>query len=592
MTDLTDTLSSLNRTSFKPSVTGGESTRSGRRNTPVQFNALNEQSFGELVSAINIHKPGLSLPSAEGAALLVDKHYLRSMAEKFKKMDPFSEDNLSISIERFVERVYRSQEQYSSLLNDYKTAGQQFDLAVGQFENACLSFSEHFSSQTSNDTVEAMSASDNSLQLAEAELQDKSESVAERLRSTLSLAADAADNADRCLRNLETSGNVNPKIILDSHVHQEHVNSLGAFIGLIMTYMQQINESNLQDIKLRGKFVELTNNARLAEYQTKATEAANKNEAAKKSNRDMTICTAIFGIIAAIVGVVAAIPTGGASVMGVVGFVATVVISLVELADVVLSFTSDLSLMGKVQEGLSWLIEHTITEIIAANLEADDVDPEKVKEFRKYFTMVLSTIAYIGILVAPMICAGLGTGVKTATETVGKTASKAATTAVEASAESVGAAAKAATRTAGAVASETAQAVSQGSSAATAAAVQAVEAANEATSATTQLTKLQRFKKIMTGTSMASGTVSTGLRSGTNILSGINTQDSYYSLAALGINEQDIALMGRLRKEQVDQMKTHSQAFESLTSAMSDIIENRYQALKSGYRNMSRHGKA
>lgn len=495
---------------------------------------------------LDISKPSLRSPSAERRASIIDKDFLASVIHSVKNSPALFSTNFDNVVALYAKKQAENQQVINNLSSKYTTSVHRFSESISDLEITLKDFSDELKKCKSNGSLNnALSALD--------------ESLVSKIETSISNADKLSLEADQSLKNLMScSKSYDVTSFTISEVHENHLTTLGSFILLLIQYLKDINDSNLVSLKNQGELTKLSNEERLAEYQAKAAEVEKKNAAAKKINKILSFFSKIFGTLLAILGVVAAIPTGGASTIpAIVGFsVATAAAALV-IVDTILTFTTDFSpidyVFKKITDGVNYLVEHSLTMLVEriAMQCGVDKDSEKMKDIRKYFTMVTSNVLVLALIVTPAIIAGAGStaAAKQATQEAFSTSVSEMTT-------------------------TTLQKVTQG----------AIESTSQSLSA---LSTIKNSALYASGiTAILDGLATAGLE----ITSGIYTKNFYDSLGALRLNELEINVLSQLRDEQNKNLKSLSEVHENLNESICAILQDRYESLKTGYHNLARLG--
>ncbi|PNM27310.1 hypothetical protein A6J66_001250 [Yersinia enterocolitica] len=375
----------------------------------------------------------------------------------------------------------------------------------------------------------------------------------------LSTCATASDNANKAYNDVkETEKNYPSQFIASPEAKK---NILGRFIELIAAMLQTVGENNAESIKSQSKLMKAVNDARLNELKETSNEIEEKQLAAAKLRKGLSIFAAIAGAILAIVSVIAAIPSGGMSLAGGIGLALAITSAAFVATDIALQFTIDFSPMSwlsdQINKGISYIVKYTLAALVAYIAEESGASEEDIKKAEEYCTLITSAILTTVILILPSIVVGVG---------MSQAASRAASAAAQVAQTSVNAATTAAVK----------------------ATTQVVQATVESASkAATTMSKIIHLAQLVQAITAALNTV---VSPTLNILAGVNEKEAADALADLGIDEGDIKHLSNIRKDLAKQSQAASEYSRELNQAMCSVLTERAQALQVGFHNIERLG--
>lgn len=542
-------------------------------------------------------KPVLSIPNTSAGALLADKNFLEKTIKCFSEMSaPFESFHLDKALKKFTDNYAKKQQYESDLNSKYDSAVKDFSKDVDILNQQYKKLSDHLLSLKHKQPFSLDSQVNDTKITALVSTSRENETIDPATRllvKEIQFSIDKTESSSIKAANLfnEIFNNAIPvtaETVIKSENHQNHLTSMGLFIELMLSLMKDIQLSNLDNIHGQSQLTKLMSETRLAEFKAKAEEVAEKNAAAQRLNKFLSIFGAVFGTLLSICSVVAAIPTGGASIGAVAVFLVSVSLAVTMLVDTILTFTNDFSFMGwlfeKVYQGISIAIEHTIVDLIEviAKKKGDDVDSEGFKDFKKYFTMALTICVIIVLLVVPMLLCGSAATPATKTsvavvEEVGKEAVKNVTTNVAKTAVKEG------VKNA---ATEAAKNITNDATKNAAKHVIEKVAANTVKVAS----KLDKLKKVASGGAVTFSIIDGLGLAGLSIAQGNYSKQSYDALAAMGLTKNDIDNLAKIRELQNKELENCSNILLEFNNTICSILQDRYEALKSGYHNVERLG--
>lgn len=519
-------------------------------------------------------KPRLSPPVSSAGALLIDKTFLMSTIEQVSKQQLLHPSQLDNPRNHYARRFQKYQEDIARLTAEYETQSSAFISSLSNFRKICAQYLKWQEGDS-----------------AAGEQPDLSDNDITTLRNALQNVEAASASADDAIRNLISAGNnITGGLVNNSHACKAHMTALAQFIKLMIDFVKSVSNSASSSLKAQGQLVKLLNETRLEDYKVKAKEVDAKNEQAQKTSKALSILGAIFGGLLTLFSLVAAIPTGGASVAATVGFIVAASFAAVFVVDTVLTFTIDFSFMGKAFEyitlGITKVLDYTLTDLVVKIAKESGSSEEKQQEIKKYFSMVTANIILIGLVMLPALLLGSGGSVgKQVATTVGKNVAKGV---AEETTKNI-----ARQTTQNATKEITENIAKQSIENITKTAQKNLQSmVTEISKTTTQsLSKLSRFKNAAWVAAGITSCLETLSSVGLNVATGVLAKEYFDALSRLGLNQQDIMLLKQMRRDQSVQAAACNKVCTEVQEAICDALQDRYDALKAGYHNTERLGK-
>lgn len=519
-------------------------------------------------------KPRLSSPVLSAGSLLTDKAFLMSTIAQVSNQQFLHPSQLDNPRNLYARRFQKYQENIARLTTVYEKQTSAFVSSLSDFRGICA----HYLKLHDGDST--------------AEQQrDLSDTDISALRTALQNVEAASASADNAFRNLVSAGNnLTIGLVNNSHVCEIHKTALAQFIELMIDFVKSVSNSASSSLKSQGQLVKLVNETRLEEYRVKAKEVDAKNKQAKIINKALSIIGAIFGGLLALFSLAAAIPTGGASVAATMGFVVAASFAAVFVVDTILTFTVNFSFVGKAFEyitlGISKVLDCTLTALVVKIAKESGASKKEQQDLKKYFSMVASNIILIGLVIAPTLLLGTGGSAgKHVAKAVGENVAKGV---AEESAENI---ALQATQNASREITE--NIARQSAENITKTAQENLQTVvSEISNTTSQaLSKLSRIKSAAWVAAGISSCLESLLSGGLSNVSGFMTNEYFDALSKLGLNQQDIQLLKQMRRDQSLQAAACNKVCTEMQEAICDVLQDRYDALKTGYHNTERLGK-
>lgn len=507
--------------------------------------------------------PTISAPNISSPGFLMDLDFLREMVDTVVSTPMISQSNFGEVLSNFTDRFREEQIVIGENFESYENSISDFRDSLNELSDVVESLFE-----TSPDVV---GEGDDSIPLPKKHLKFL------ELLDNIEKKSKHADDIFNILIN--SVPELGLEAVIGSGAHQAHADGLSILIELMLKILKETTDSNIETLKSQAGFSKLMNQAKLEAYKTKAAEMEKKNEASKRLSKFLTIFGAVFGVALSIIGIITAIPTGGASVGAVVGLCVAIAGGVLAVVDTVLTFTIDFSpvgwLMDKLMQGVSYVLEQTLTKLVELIAKECGADNEKVDDVKKYFNMVASAVIVIVVIVLISCAAGSGSGAAkgtgaVATKVGSKTGSKiVAQEIVDVAGKETGkAAVKQALGTSGKIASELIKVASN--------------AGKTTTEVAGKLVKTRHFAKILsTILAILEGSASGGV----NIADGIYQNQALKILAELGLDKQDIEVIQKLYKENIETINSFTSQLNEIRNMLLDNLSNRYQSLNAFIRN-------
>lgn len=376
-------------------------------------------------------------------------------------------------------------------------------------------------------------------------------SHAENIYSFAFLACNtAADNASKAFDAVKKAEEHCPTKFIGSTEAKKDTQA--RFIELIASLLKAIGEHNVVSLKEQSKLIKVVNQARLNEMKKNADEVAAKQKTANRLRKGLSIFAAIIGAVMAIVSVVIAIPTGGMSLAGGLSLCFALTSAAFVVTDIVLQHTIDFSPMSWVTDkAIGYIVKNTLSSLVASMAKGFGASESDVKKARDYCTLIASAIITTVIVILPSLFVG-GAG---ASQAVGKVAG----TAAKATEASVNATVKTATEV-------------------------IKQVANSASKASKIMNSITRGAKItQVITAVLNAVVSPTL----SVVAGVNEKAACDALAQLGMAKEDIKFLSSIRKNTAEQSQSVSNASQELNRMICEILNERTNSMKVGYRNIA-----
>ena len=195
----------------------------------------------------------------------------------------------------------------------------------------------------------------------------KKKSLAEQSLNTAIMDADAAIGQSMEIfdeiQQQEQINNFTTNICLTQE-NQKNRNATATFILLITSVMEVIGDTNCESIKNQSEVMKEINHVRENKLNETARKYTTTTKVLKIINDCVTVATIAMSAILIVVGLLAAVPSGGSSIAGALaligGIAGAVVLGVDITCQIALGTTATGWILGKVVEGLSAAIKQLI----------------------------------------------------------------------------------------------------------------------------------------------------------------------------------------------------------------------------------------
>ena len=294
-----------------------------------------------------------------------------------------------------------------------------------------------------NKVVTQKSAAEKTLTLS---LQKKS--LAEKSLNTAIMDADAAIGQSMEIfdeiQQQEQINNFTTNICLTQE-NQKNRNATATFILLITSVMEVIGDTNCESIKNQSEVMKEINHVR----ENKPNETARKytkwTKVVKIVNECVTVATIAMSAILIVVGLLAAVPSGGSSIAGALaligGIAGAVVLGVDITCQIALGTTATGWILGKVVEGLSAAIKTVDPTLLAitALLDVIGVDQDTIELVKSIYASAAASIVMATVMIgAAVICSvAIGAVVSALSKTAAEEVTKEITSTIKSTIESI-----------------------------------------------------------------------------------------------------------------------------------------------------------
>lgn len=239
-------------------------------------------------------------------------------------------------------------------------------------------------------------------------------SLAEKSLNTAIMDADAAIGQSMEIfdeiQQQEQINNFTTNICLTQE-NQKNRNATATFILLITSVMEVIGDTNCESIKNQSEVMKEINHVR----ENKPNETARKytkwTKVVKIVNECVTVATIAMSAILIVVGLLAAVPSGGSSIAGALaligGIAGAVVLGVDITCQIALGTTATGWILGKVVEGLSAAIKTVDPTLLAitALLDVIGVDQDTIELVKSIYASAAASIVMATVMIgAAVIC--------------------------------------------------------------------------------------------------------------------------------------------------------------------------------------------
>ena len=294
-----------------------------------------------------------------------------------------------------------------------------------------------------NKVVTQKSAAEKTLTLS---LQKKS--LAEKSLNTAIMDADAAIGQSMEIfdeiQQQEQINNFTTNICLTQE-NQKNRNATATFILLITSVMEVIGDTNCDSIKNQSEVMKEINHVRENKLNETARKYTTTTKVLKIVNECVTVATIAMSAILIVVGLLAAVPSGGSSIAGALaligGIAGAVVLGVDITCQIALGTTATGWILGKVVEGLSAAIKTVDPTLLAitALLDVIGVDQDTIELVKSIYASAAASIVMATVMIgAAVICSvAIGAVVSALSKTAAEEVTKEITSTIKSTIESI-----------------------------------------------------------------------------------------------------------------------------------------------------------
>ena len=294
-----------------------------------------------------------------------------------------------------------------------------------------------------NKVVTQKSAAEKTLTLS---LQKKS--LAEKSLNTAIMDADAAIGQSMEIfdeiQQQEQINNFTTNICLTQE-NQKNRNATATFILLITSVMEVIGDTNCDSIKNQSEVMKEINHVRENKLKETARKYTTTTKVLKIVNECVTVVTFAVSAVLIVVGLLAAVPSGGSSIAGALaligGIAGAVVLGVDITCQIALCTTATGWILGKVVEGLSAAIKTVDPTLLAitALLDVIGVDQDTIELVKSIYASAAASIVMATVMIgAAVICSvAIGAVVSALSKTAAEEVTKEITSTIKSTIESI-----------------------------------------------------------------------------------------------------------------------------------------------------------
>lgn len=273
-------------------------------------------------------------------------------------------------------------------------------------------------------------------------------SLAEQSLNTAIMDADAAIGQSMEIfdeiQQQEQINNFTTNICLTQE-NQKNRNATATFILLITSVMEVIGDTNCESIKNQSEVMKEINHVRENKLNETARKYTTTTKVLKIINDCVTVATIAMSAILIVVGLLAAVPSGGSSIAGalaLIGGIAGAVILGVDITcQIALGTTATGWILGKVVEGLSAAIKTVDPTLLAitALLDVIGVDQDTIELVKSIYASAAASIVMATVMIgAAVICSvAIGAVVSALSKTAAEEVTKEITSTIKSTIESI-----------------------------------------------------------------------------------------------------------------------------------------------------------
>ncbi|HCN5664047.1 TPA: type III cell invasion protein SipB, partial [Escherichia coli] len=260
-------------------------------------------------------------------------------------------------------------------------------------------------------------------------------SLAEKSLNTAIMDADAAIGQSMEIfdeiQQQEQINNFTTNICLTQE-NQKNRNATATFILLITSVMEVIGDTNCESIKNQSEVMKEINHVRENKLNETARKYTTTTKVLKIINDCVTVATIAMSAILIVVGLLAAVPSGGSSIAGALaligGIAGAVVLGVDITCQIALGTTATGWILGKVVEGLSAAIKTVDPTLLAitALLDVIGVDQDTIELVKSIYASAAASIVMATVMIGAAVICSVAIGAvvsalsKTAAEEVTK----------------------------------------------------------------------------------------------------------------------------------------------------------------------------
>ena len=273
-------------------------------------------------------------------------------------------------------------------------------------------------------------------------------SLAEKSLNTASMDADAAIGQSMEIfdeiQQQEQINNFTTNICLTQE-NQKNRNATATFILLITSVMEVIGDTNCESIKNQSEVMKEINHVRENKLNETARKYTKWTKVVKIVNECVTVATIAMSAILIVVGLLAAVPSGGSSIAGALaligGIAGAVVLGVDITCQIALGTTATGWILGKVVEGLSAAIKTVDPTLLAitALLDVIGVDQDTIELVKSIYASAAASIVMATVMIgAAVICSvAIGAVVSALSKTAAEEVTKEITSTIKSTIESI-----------------------------------------------------------------------------------------------------------------------------------------------------------
>ncbi|HFB2051918.1 TPA: type III cell invasion protein SipB [Escherichia coli] len=273
-------------------------------------------------------------------------------------------------------------------------------------------------------------------------------SLAEKSLNTAIMDADAAIGQSMEIfdeiQQQEQINNFTTNICLTQE-NQKNRNATATFILLITSVMEVIGDTNCESIKNQSEVMKEINHVRENKLNETARKYTKWTKVLKTVNDCVTVATIAMSAILIVVGLLAAVPSGGSSIAGALaligGIAGAVVLGVDITCQIALGTTATGWILGKVVEGLSAAIKTVDPTLLAitALLDVIGVDQDTIELVKSIYASAAASIVMATVMIgAAVICSvAIGAVVSALSKTAAEEVTKEITSTIKSTIESI-----------------------------------------------------------------------------------------------------------------------------------------------------------